>query len=98
MRSVSPALLSLIAAVAPAPVHAQEPDARAASSTIVCESKDDRRRLCAVALDGRALELVRRISRTDCVRGVDWDYDARGVWVDRGCRAQFRVVEPEEPR
>lgn len=94
-----PVVLPLIAAVAwPVPAFAQDPGTAAASESLVCESKDNRRRLCPVALEGRALELVRRISRTDCVRGLDWDYDARGVWVDRGCRAQFRVVDGETPR
>lgn len=80
-------LLSL----APAPSLAQDGEA---AQTVVCESKDNRRRLCAVALDGRTIEIARRISRDECMRGVGWDYDARGVWVDRGCRAEFRVVEP----
>jgi hypothetical protein len=35
--------------------------------------------------------LDRQISGSACVQGQTWGYDRRGVWVDRGCRADIRV-------
>ncbi len=55
-----------------------------------CESKDERLRRCAVDTRG-GVRLSRQLSRTDCVLGRNWGYDAGGIWVDRGCRAEFAV-------
>jgi Protein of unknown function (DUF3011) len=37
------------------------------------------------------VRLVRQRSDTDCILGRTWGYDPRGIWVDRGCRADFEV-------
>ena len=58
--------------------------------TIRCESDKNRHRRCNVQV-GRGVDLVRQLSQTRCVRGQNWGWDRRGVWVDRGCRAEFRV-------
>jgi len=55
-----------------------------------CESNDGRHRQCRVPVRYGA-ELVRQMSRTQCVRGQNWGWDRGGVWVDGGCRAEFRV-------
>ena len=55
-----------------------------------CESRDNRQRRCNVAI-GRGVELVRQLSRSRCVQGSNWGWDRGGIWVDRGCRADFRV-------
>lgn len=64
--------------------------------TIICESKDNRRRSCPADLSGRnggdAVALLRNISSVACREGVNWSYDRNGVWVDGGCRAEFRIV------
>ena len=39
----------------------------------------------------RDAELVRQISGSPCIRGNTWGVDNRGLWVDRGCRAEFEV-------
>jgi hypothetical protein len=58
--------------------------------TFRCESQDNRYRHCAV--DTRAgVELVRGLSKTHCVEGRNWGYDRGGVWVNHGCRAEFRT-------
>lgn len=57
-----------------------------------CESRDGRRRYCSADLRGLQPTVVRNISREPCVLGQNWGYDAGGVWVDAGCRAEFRVV------
>lgn len=37
------------------------------------------------------VRLIRQISRSACIQGRSWGYDHRGVWVDRGCEAEFEV-------
>ena len=55
---------------------------------IYCASDDMNRSWCPV--DSRAgVRLVRQRSEAPCVMGQTWGYGARGVWVDRGCRADF---------
>jgi len=61
-----------------------------ADGTIRCESRHDRYEYCSIRTDNR-VKLVRQLSSTRCSYGVNWGYDRRGVWVDRGCRAEFRV-------
>lgn len=61
--------------------------------TIVCASNNGERVFCEADLRGREPELVRQISERPCRRGETWGFDRRGVWVDRGCRAEF-AVEP----
>lgn len=57
---------------------------------ILCESRDFRYRHCAIG-GGRGVELVRQISKTECRYGATWGHDRGGVWVDRGCAAEFAV-------
>lgn len=59
-------------------------------NTVTCSSNDGRRNWCAV--DPRAnVRLSRQISGSPCVQGQTWGVDRRGLWVDRGCRAEFQV-------
>jgi Protein of unknown function (DUF3011) len=58
--------------------------------TINCSSNDGRRNYCS-ADTSRGVTLVRQISGSACIQGSTWGYDRRGVWVDRGCRADFRL-------
>lgn len=58
--------------------------------TIRCESDKRRQRRCNVPV-GHGVELVRQLSDTRCVRGRNWGWDRGGIWVDGGCRAEFRV-------
>lgn len=64
--------------------------ARPPARLITCSSNDGRRNWCAV--DPRAdVRLNRQISGSPCIQGRTWGVDRRGLWVDRGCRAEFRV-------
>ena len=55
-----------------------------------CESNDNRTRYCNA--DTRyGIELVRQISRDSCIEGRSWGVTREGVWVSRGCRAEFAV-------
>jgi hypothetical protein len=55
---------------------------------ITCSSNDMRRNWCDIGR-ARDAQLVRQISGSACVRGQTWGIDNRGLWVDRGCRAEF---------
>jgi hypothetical protein len=57
---------------------------------VTCSSDDMGRRNCAINTRG-GVRLVRQRSDADCVQGQTWGYDRRGIWVDRGCRADFEV-------
>ncbi len=55
-----------------------------------CSSEDGRRNYCS-ADTRRGVVLVQQRSGSPCRQGSTWGYDRRGIWVDRGCRADFRV-------
>lgn len=55
-----------------------------------CESDKGNLRRCAADTRG-GVRLSRRLSRTDCVLGRNWGYDAGGIWVNGGCRAEFEL-------
>jgi hypothetical protein len=56
-------------------------------STITCSSDNGQRRYCDA--DTRSgVRLIRQISGSGCGPST-WGYDDRGVWVDRGCQAEF---------
>jgi hypothetical protein len=38
------------------------------------------------------VRLLKQNSETPCRQSESWGYDDRGIWVDRGCRADFQVV------
>jgi hypothetical protein len=55
-----------------------------------CESEDGRVRRCPADVRG-GVRLTRQLSRTVCVQGRNWGYDAGGIWVDGGCRGEFAL-------
>jgi hypothetical protein len=58
------------------------------TGSVVCESKDNRRRECATGFRGRAV-LSQNLSKTACQEGQNWGSGNGMVWVDRGCRGRF---------
>lgn len=58
------------------------------AGTIRCESFGNRQQRCNVRTDNR-VELARVIGGR-CAQGRNWGYDAGGIWVSGGCRAEFR--------
>ena len=53
-----------------------------------CESKDSHTRYCNA--DTRyGVQIVRQLSRSACIEGRSWGVTNEGVWVSRGCRAEF---------
>jgi len=61
-----------------------------AQDTIRCESNDGRRRFCDVG-PNREIRFARQASESPCNPGGTYGIERNGVWVDRGCRADFQV-------
>ncbi|HEY8271136.1 MAG TPA: DUF3011 domain-containing protein [Pseudobdellovibrionaceae bacterium] len=61
--------------------------------SINCASSGYRFNSCypASGLRIRSAQLSRQDSRTQCVEGNTWGYDNNRIWVDKGCRGEFRV-------
>lgn len=74
--------LIALSLLAPLPIRADE--------TIRCDSPGFDYRYCRIDTDNR-VELVRQHSLIGCHQDRSWGYDRHGVWVDRGCSADFRV-------
>jgi hypothetical protein len=56
--------------------------------TITCSSDDGSRKYCPANTTG-GVQLTRQRSGSRCVQGSTWGYDNQGIWVDKGCRADF---------
>lgn len=64
--------------------------ASALGHSVICESQNNGRADCPVDTS-YGVQLVRQISESGCVRGSDWGFNERGIWVNNGCRAEFVV-------
>jgi hypothetical protein len=90
MRSFA-ILLALVAGLASAPLQAQRSyttTTRISYSTVRCESYGTRPTFCA-ADTRRGIRLAGDLSNGRCRIGQTWGYNARGIWVAGGCRADF---------
>jgi hypothetical protein len=74
-------LLGCVSLIKPHMAYAQGP-------TIYCASDDGKRNYCSANTRG-GVRLTKQRSGSDCTQGRTWGYDNRGIWVDRGCRAEF---------
>lgn len=61
------------------------------AQVVRCESNDQRPRFCRVPGGVREVDVQRVISRSGCDYGYSWGFRRDGIWVDRGCRADFVV-------
>ena len=61
-----------------------------ASETIRCSSNGYRYNYCRVNTDSD-VRLERQRSSADCRQGYSGGHDRRGIWVNHGCDADFRV-------
>lgn len=68
--------------------------ASAREQYINCSSVNNRYTHCRAYTENQ-VRLVRQLSSNDCLEGRTWGYDDQGVWVDRGCRAEFVVGYPD---
>ena len=60
----------------------------APGTRVLCESQNEAMNRCP-ADTYYGVALARQISNSMCVRGQTWGFDADGIWVTRGCRAEF---------
>ena len=60
------------------------------STNVYCASDNMRRNYCSVG-NYRNIRLVKKRSDAPCNQGSTYGYDRNGIWVDRGCRAEFEV-------
>ena len=63
---------------------------------ITCASDNGRRKVCP-ANTSKGVQLVRQRSDAKCQEGSSWGLDTRGIWVDKGCEADFLVGVPGHP-
>jgi Protein of unknown function (DUF3011) len=66
------------------------------AQTLTCSSDDGHRRYCPADTRG-GVRLLKQRSGSPCNQGYSWGFDRGGVWVDRGCRADF-AIDPYEYR
>ncbi len=58
------------------------------NSKITCSSRHLRRATCEIPR-GSKVKILRQLSNTSC--SGSWGYNRDYIWVDKGCRAEFRV-------
>jgi hypothetical protein len=57
---------------------------------VYCASDNMGRNSCD-ADTRNGVRIIRQRSDSDCIYGRTWGYDRSGIWVDRGCRADFEI-------
>lgn len=57
---------------------------------LVCESFEEKEKQCRIRVR-HEVRLIKQKSVTRCIEDRNWGWDRRGVWVNDGCRAEFRV-------
>lgn len=64
-----------------------------------CESKDNGYNFCLVNTPGRVdkITIDRQLSDSPCMKGRAWDYGEKGIWVNRGCRADSIINTYDNP-
>jgi hypothetical protein len=82
-------LYRLISAFLIASMFSWTTTAVAQSGSLTCSSDDGGYRYCR-ADTWNQVRLSRQLSGSPCQQGYSWGFDYRGIWVDRGCRAQFQ--------
>lgn len=62
----------------------------AGGATLVCESSGEKLHRCPAETAG-GVRLIDQRSSSPCTFGSTWGWDATGVWVSEGCRAEFAL-------
>ena len=65
----------------------------AQTGTMGCSSNDGFYHYCRANTAGH-VRLVRQLPGPRCQQNFSWGFDYRGIWVDRGCRAEFEYGAP----
>lgn len=82
MKPLFRVVMLFVVCVTARPLHAEH--------IVRCESRDERYQLCGIPPHSR-VNLVRELSDKPCLNGESWGITNAGIWVDRGCRAEFAV-------
>ena len=69
-------------------LHAQSGITEQNGRSITCASDDGKRHLCPVPTQ-YGVRMTNQRSGSPCIQGQTWGYNNQGIWVDRGCRADF---------
>jgi hypothetical protein len=65
---------------------------QADGQVLQCASNDGRYNFCPVSANTiREVRIERQLSKTPCRQNENWGFRNDGVWVNSGCRAEFRV-------
>lgn len=76
--------------------HLLVPAKSAGQTSLICESQNNQRQYCAADTRG-GVSVLRQMSQAPCTQNQTWGYDGRGIWVDRGCRAEFHLGRASNP-
>jgi Protein of unknown function (DUF3011) len=60
------------------------------AQTITCRSEAGARNYCKIETHGN-VRLEKQRSTATCILGTNWGFDEHGIWVDKGCSADFAV-------
>jgi hypothetical protein len=61
-------------------------------TSLICESKNSIKHTCRADVRSGVM-LTRQMSDNACVRGRSWGTNREGIWVDKGCRAEFTISD-----
>jgi hypothetical protein len=61
------------------------------SMVVRCSSQNGTRRTCPVGGFIKSATVEQQFSGSPCIQDSTWGFDNRSLWVNRGCRADFRV-------
>jgi hypothetical protein len=80
-------MLAVMPALAQDPRYEERQGYDNGGDAVDCRSQNYSFQRCPVPW--RDARLVRQLSDTQCVRGMNWGLDRNGIWVDRGCAGRF---------
>lgn len=88
INTLAPTLILALA------VTAFSPNA-VADYTIRCESTNHNYNTCPISTSGyvRVERQLSKHNKNKCIRGRNWDFNKREIWVDGNCKAEFLVEE-----
>jgi len=75
------------------PMLAWAGDEPSPAPVVRCEADGEAPVRCAMDVS-RGVQLVRQLSSQSCIRETSWGVEAQGIWVSRGCRAEFAAQTP----
>jgi hypothetical protein len=65
--------------------------------TFSCQSVDGQRSFCRADVSRGPVQMTRQLGDVRCIENENWGRQPGGVWVDRGCRAEFALAPERRP-